>query len=111
MRPLFSAIVIVMLLAGCASKQHTGPGDAAYQKLADDYLDSYLAWHPQAGTSLGLHEYDGKISDFRQHSLQREYQRLKQSRDALAALDQAALSAGVSQANCWRRAMAKITVR
>jgi uncharacterized protein (DUF885 family) len=45
--------------------------------LADEYLAGYLAWRPQTGTALGFHEYDGKLTDFSQASLDAELARLK----------------------------------
>ncbi len=37
--------------------------NAALSKLADDYIAAMLAFSPQAGTYLGLHEYDGVAPD------------------------------------------------
>src|SRR5215475_5529492 len=34
--------------------------DAPFNSLVDDYLDGYLRCRPLLGTSLGLHQYDGK---------------------------------------------------
>jgi uncharacterized protein (DUF885 family) len=48
-----------------------------FARLADDYLAGYLAWRPQAGTALGFHQYDGKVTDFSQPSLDAELTRLK----------------------------------
>jgi uncharacterized protein (DUF885 family) len=71
-----------LLLAGCAG---TGPdattpskdADAVFARLADDYIGGYLAWRPQAGTGLGLHQYDGKVTDCSRASLDAELARLK----------------------------------
>lgn len=54
--------LILLLTAGCARTPHStatnAPNDdAAFNQLADDYLAGYLAWRPQAGTSLGFHQY------------------------------------------------------
>ena len=35
-----------------------------FEQLSREYLAGYLAWRPQSGTSLGFHEYDGKLTDF-----------------------------------------------
>lgn len=67
-------------------------GDASFQKLADDYLKGYLAWRPQTGTYLGLHEYDGKITDYSKASIDAELARLKDYRQKLAGIDTARLS-------------------
>jgi uncharacterized protein (DUF885 family) len=65
--------------------------DAAFQKLADEYLDGYLAWRPQMGTALGFHQYDGRITDFSAASLQGELARLKSFESMLAKIDFAKL--------------------
>jgi len=71
-----------LLLAGCVqlpepSSPRMKDGDAAFSRLADEYISGYLAWRPQTGTSLGFHEYDGKLTDFNRPSLDAELARLK----------------------------------
>ena len=67
-------------MGGCVrpepSRSATASDDAAFARFADDFLAGYLAWRPQTGTSLGLHEYDGKITDLSRTSLQAERMRL-----------------------------------
>ena len=45
--------------------------------MADEYIAGYLAWRPQTGTGLGFHQYDGKVTDYSQPSLDAELARLK----------------------------------
>ncbi len=76
----FLWIALMSVLAGCA--RLTPPSastaeDAGFARLADEYIAGYLAWRPQTGTTLGLHQYDGKVSDFSQPSLDAELTRLK----------------------------------
>ena len=66
--------------------------DASFGKLADEFIAGYLAWRPQMGTSLGLHEYDGKVTDYSRPSLDAELARLKRFDQRLAALDTKSLS-------------------
>jgi len=66
-------------------------GDAAFDTLANDFLKGYLDWRPQNAVSLGLHEYDGKISDYSKASLEKELLRLKESDQKLDAVDTASL--------------------
>jgi uncharacterized protein (DUF885 family) len=93
-------MIALLLAAGCA-KLSTSPtaepsnADAAFEQLADDYLAGYLAWRPQLGTTLGLHQYDGKLTDFSQASLDAELARLKSFDQRLAELDSARLTTGV----------------
>ena len=44
-------------------------GDAAFDQLTDEYLAGYFRWRPQTGTALGLHQYDGKLTDYGRASL------------------------------------------
>ncbi len=86
-----------LLLAGCVG---TGPNptapspeaDAVFARLADDYIGGYLAWRPQAGTGLGLHQYDGKVNDCSRPSIDAELARLKSFDQQLADLGPAGLS-------------------
>ena len=60
--------------------------DAEFQKLSAEYLDGHLAWRPATGMMLGLHQYDGRITDFRRASLDAELRRLKDFQERLARL-------------------------
>jgi uncharacterized protein (DUF885 family) len=96
MRIVF-VILSALLLAGCTGTgpNATGPSadaNAAFARLADDYVGGYLAWRPGAGTSLGLHQYDGKVTDFSQASRDGELARLKSFEQQLADLDVSRLS-------------------
>ena len=78
-----------LLIAGCsgpspAPRSAANDADAAFTQLADEYLAGYLAWRPQAGTALGFHEYDGKVTDFSKPSLDAELVRLKAFEHRLA---------------------------
>jgi uncharacterized protein (DUF885 family) len=86
------------LVAGCTSSQkqtatETRDADAQFTQLADEFLRGYLAWRPQTGTSLGLHEYDGKITDYRRASVEAELARLKEFDVRLSRMTVAGLSA------------------
>ena len=83
--------VLLLSAAGCAKLSHSPapapPPDTAFKQLATEYLAGYLAWRPQLGTSLGFHQYDGKVTDLSQASLQNELARLKSFDQRLAVLD------------------------
>jgi len=84
-------LLSALMLAGCArlpqpSSTAAKQGDATFAKVADEYLTGFLAWRPQTGTTLGLHQYDGKVTDFRQASLNAELARLKTFERRLGAL-------------------------
>src|SRR5262245_42139137 len=66
--------------------------DAKLQTLADEFIKAYLTWRPQMGTSLGLHEYDGQITDLSRPSLAAELARLKEFERRMDGLPTNALS-------------------
>ena len=87
-----SILMLGVLLAGCtrpapAPRSSTPGAEAAFARLADEYLAGYLAWRPQTGTYLGLHEYDGKVTDYSQASLHAELARLKSFDHRLGQMD------------------------
>src|SRR3984893_1654493 len=61
--------------------------DAEYEAVAEEYIKGYFAAHPLLGTSIGLHEYDGRISDYSRLALDAELARLKRFDDRLAKFD------------------------
>ncbi len=87
---------LVVLLAVClhaASNFAAQADDAEYEAVAEEYIKTYLAAHPLEGTALGLHEYDGKISDYSRLALDAELSRLRRFDDRLAKFDPAKLGA------------------
>jgi uncharacterized protein (DUF885 family) len=87
--------VLVALLTNCRENPksiQSGSGDAAFQKLSDEFLDGYLAWRPEYAVYLGIHEYDGKITDFSKQSIDSELIRLKTYEQKFSAIDSASLS-------------------
>src|ERR1041384_6647234 len=87
---LVLTLAFVSLLQSCA-RPRVSP-DAAFQKLVDEYLSGYLAWRPATGTSLGLHEYDGGITDMSRASLDAELRRLKEFDQKLARINPSKLT-------------------
>src|SRR6059036_509809 len=66
---------------------------AEYESVAEEYIKTYLAAHPLQGTALGLHEYDGKITDYSRLALDAELNRLQRFDDRLKKFDPTKLSA------------------
>ena len=86
----------VLCLVGCRQPTPApsagSKADTRFNSLANDYLAGYLAWRPQVGTALGLHKYDGKLTDFSADSLRKELNRLDSFNRSLGALDSTQLS-------------------
>ncbi len=38
--------------------------DTAFEKIATDYIDGFLASHPEAATQLGDHRFDAQLTDY-----------------------------------------------
>lgn len=87
------SFVLVLLALSLSSAVFAAPTqDAEYDGVAEEYVKTYLAAHPLKGTALGLHEYDGKISDYSRLALDAELSRLRRFEDRLAKFDPAKLS-------------------
>jgi uncharacterized protein (DUF885 family) len=66
--------------------------DGEYEAVAEEYIKGYLSAHPLEGTALGLHEYDGKITDYSRLALDAELSRLRRFDDRLSKFDPTKLS-------------------
>lgn len=91
--------MFLLVLCGCVrTAPHSPPAQTTanpeilFQRLANDFTKGYLAWRPQTATALGLHEYDGKISNLSMPSLETEYARLKDFQKKFAAVNPGSLS-------------------
>lgn len=82
----------VLLFSLISCTKNTATGDAAFDKLSEDYIKGYLDWRPQSGVALGLHEYDGKLSNLGKASMAAEITRLKEYDQKLSTIDSASLS-------------------
>jgi uncharacterized protein (DUF885 family) len=91
------SLLLLFVFVPSAQFAQSGPepaaqGDAAFNRMMEEYLAGYLRWRPLMGTSLGLHEYDGKLTDFSKVSLDLELTRLNTFARRLAELDPTKLS-------------------
>jgi len=66
--------------------------DQEYEAIAEEFIKGYFAARPLLGTSIGLHEYDGKISDYSRLALDAELSRLKRFEDRLQKFELSKLS-------------------
>ena len=85
--------VLTLALAGCnKNDKNSAAGDAAFEKLSEEYLKGYLDWRPQSAVALGLHEYDGKLANYSKASIAAEEARLKEYEAKFSEIDSASLS-------------------
>jgi len=100
MKPAFclKALSLILLLGGLCAVPWMIPSlsaetqDGEYEAVAEEYIKGYLGAHPLEGTALGLHEYDGKITDYSRLALDAELSRLRRFDDRLAKFDPSKLS-------------------
>src|SRR5207237_8979733 len=86
----FGLVLLTLCLGAAAFAAQTH--DTEYEARAVDYINTYLAAHPLQGTALGLHEYDGKITDYSRLSLDAELHRLQRFDDRLKKFEPDKLS-------------------
>src|SRR6266508_1215895 len=92
LRKTFSLGVILLALCFSSAGFAAQTEDAEYESVAEEYIKTYLAAHPLQGTALGLHEYDGKITDYSRLALDAELNRLQRFDDRLSKFDPSKLS-------------------
>src|SRR5437868_11379039 len=91
-KPCALIFSLILLSLPCRSSFGAQTADAEYEAVADEYIKGYFAARPLQGTALGLHEYDGKITDYSRLALDAELSRLRRFDDRLAKFDPAKLS-------------------
>ena len=96
-RLITSLLLTVVFLSNCkqseVKKLSSNPPDSAFVKLSDEFLEGHLAWRPQLGTYLGLHQYDGKLKDYSKSSIDTELARLKEYEQKLLSFPKDSLTA------------------
>ena len=91
-KPCALIFSLIALSLPCRSSFGAQTADAEYEAVADEYIKGYFAARPLQGTALGLHEYDGKITDYSRLALDAELSRLRRFDDRLAKFDPSKLS-------------------
>ena len=61
--------------------------DVEFERVADEYIKGWLTAHPITASSLGFHEYDGRINDFTRLSIDAELSRLRRFDERLKKFD------------------------
>jgi uncharacterized protein (DUF885 family) len=92
MKMLF-ALFVLALFSATTPLRAAAADDAAFLRLCDEFTSGYLAWRPLLATGIGLHDWDGKLTDYSRASIDAETARLKDYQAKLAALNPASLSA------------------
>jgi uncharacterized protein (DUF885 family) len=66
--------------------------DAAFERLADEFLANHFKRNPTASTYLGIHDFDTQLEDASKAAVDAEVAALKKYRGRFAAIDDARLS-------------------
>ena len=91
-KPCAFIFSLIALSLPCRSSFAAQTADAEYEAVAEEYIKGYFAARPLQGTALGLHEYDGKITDYSRLALDAELSRLRRFDDRLTKFDPSKLS-------------------
>lgn len=86
------ATLLLLYVGSVNNSAAASKGDAEFDNVSDEFLTGYLAWRPLMATSLGLHQYDGRITDYSRESIAAELARLEKFEAQVAALDAGSLS-------------------
>src|SRR5215467_15488226 len=87
--PRFAALLAVsclFLLSASAPAQNASTPDA-WNKLADDFIDQYLAFSPTAATQIGVHAHDADLDDYGPASIAKQVAWLQQFEKRVLAFD------------------------
>ncbi|HET9418849.1 MAG TPA: DUF885 domain-containing protein [Chthoniobacterales bacterium] len=85
-------LALIALVVPLTSHFATVTPDAEYEAVAEEYIKGYFNARPLQGTALGLHEYDGKITDYSRLALDAELARLRRFDDRLKKFEPDKLS-------------------
>ena len=88
-RILFLSLILCSLACPVFAAENPA---ADLEKVAEEYVRGWLNANPLNATSLGLHEYDGRINDFSRLALDAELSRLRRFDERLKKFDLAKLN-------------------
>ena len=94
MKTVVTAACILSLSIFAAA---ANPLDDEFEKIAKDYVEGYLASHPEFSTELGDHRYDGVVTDYSPESRSRMLITAKQVLEALKKFDDYKKLTGANQ--------------
>ncbi len=93
--PIISTVVLSLALA--LSSGFATPADEEFEKIAKDYIDGFLASHPEAATQLGDHRFDDRLTDYSPSDRDRLLAREKQFMVALKDFEDQSKLSGPNQ--------------
>jgi uncharacterized protein (DUF885 family) len=90
-------IILVVALSLPLAIANANPKDDEFEKIAKDYVESYLSSHPEFATELGDHRFDFVLTDYSPETRTRMLVNAKQVREALKKFDDYKQLTGANQ--------------
>ena len=86
------ALIIILFVSTLAPSQAqpaaaTQNKMAAWDKLVDEFFDTWFKYRPSMGTSAGFHQYDDQLEDYSAQPLKAEAAALKDFESRMASFD------------------------
>jgi uncharacterized protein (DUF885 family) len=91
------ALTLILFLALPLIRARATAEDEAFEKIAKDYIEGFLAAHPESATKLGDHRFDDQLSDYSESNRERLIAREKQFREALKQFEDLSKLTGPNQ--------------
>src|SRR6266404_6153332 len=92
-----SALAAACVLSLSIFTAAASPADDEFEKIAKDYIEGYLASHPEVATELGDHRFDGALTDYSPEARNQMLASAKQVREALNKFDDYKQLTGANQ--------------
>jgi uncharacterized protein (DUF885 family) len=89
--------LVALSLSLAFSSVQANPQDGEFEKIAKDYVETYLSSHPEFATELGDHRFDGVLTDYSPETRTRTLANAKQVRETLKKFDDYKQLTGANQ--------------
>ena len=80
-------LIVALSLPLAIAIANANPKDDELEKVAKDYIETYLSSHPEFATELGDHRFDGVLTDYSPETRARALANAKQVHEALKKFD------------------------
>ena len=80
-------LIVALSLPLAIAIANANPKDDEFEKIAKDYIETYLSSHPEFATELGDHRFDGVLTDYSPETRAHALANAKQVHEALKKFD------------------------
>ncbi len=81
---IFFPTILLFLFLGISDLKES---DSEFEKLSEQFINEYFSHFPEEAAGLGLHQYDGKVSEYSGESVKAYINRLKEYKNMFGAID------------------------